>query len=184
VVSESNEIRPKPDVFPGLASSVLIKRGYNLMFYFGLLVIPIAFESYFKSIEAYYSGTLLGLMTIGVGAGFVVAQRGVIKQRREVARGYTSRWAVADQHPEVFLITYDTHEVISRPYETRPPHKRQIGVLLPPPSKPSTVTTQPRDISDPDTRRRCVRARCPRYMAEVTTSKCDACGNPTQRIPG
>ena len=110
----------EPDRLPGRSSLQIVQRGWTIMIAFGCLTFALAFESKFKSHEGIYIGILAPLEFIGLTAGLCVALWGNHKTRREVEAGYTVQTQIATQNPELFLLTYKTLEILSRPHEPRP----------------------------------------------------------------
>jgi hypothetical protein len=112
-----------PKVLPGPSSVRLIVRGNLVMLVAGCLVLPLAFESSFKSIEDIYAGVILALIGIGLAIGYRMNLLGSRKRKLEIERGYTPKVSIAVDNPGLYLVDYKTFAVISRPHEPRPETK-------------------------------------------------------------
>jgi hypothetical protein len=122
-VPETNAGSELPRLMRGASSTRLNRRGIFIILPSSWLVIPLAFESSFKSIEGYYSGILLGLLIGGALSGYAITLWADRKEKLEVTHGYTTRISKAVRDPEIYLVDFKTLKVVSGPHELRPGNK-------------------------------------------------------------
>lgn len=83
-----------PKVLPGPSSVRLIVRGNLVMLAAGCLVVPLAFESSFKSIEDIYAGVILAVIGIGLAIGYRMNLLGSRKRKLEIEQAIRQRSAL------------------------------------------------------------------------------------------
>lgn len=121
---DANQNRMGPDLLPGKSGGKLMLRGNFIMMIFGLLVVAFAFESYFGSNETLYIVTVATVMAVGVLSGYATYLWGWRKKKREIEHGYTATTNIAIDNSALFLVDYKTLDIISAPYEARPPRRK------------------------------------------------------------
>jgi len=116
------EIDRDPRLVPldGWPAWTLTFRGGLLEMCAGACVLPLALESFLPGRWFYWAipiGVMfMALMSVGATWTF----KSFARSRKEVARGYTTIWRKAKEHPELtYLSAYDL-SVISGPHQSRP----------------------------------------------------------------
>jgi hypothetical protein len=82
--------------------------------------VLIMFESYFPGKWYYWGGSFFVVATSIVITGETMSIRGNHKAKKERANGYTTVLYDARKHPELYYLTGDDLQVVSRPFTPRP----------------------------------------------------------------
>jgi len=107
----------------GWTAYQLTLRGFWLQMAATACVFPIAFEFY--NDWYYWAGGFAAMCFTLLGISLTWTIRGGAKLKQERANGYTTGPRDADDHPELYYLTGDDLQVISRPFAPRPPNGRR-----------------------------------------------------------